>query len=89
MPLSHNIQITNPAKKQIKKLPPIIQKIILKTIEKLSKNPKPPQAKKLIGIENLYRIRTHQYRILYTIHQEKTIILVVKIGHRKDVYRRL
>jgi len=59
---------------------------ILKRIEALKVNTRPPGVEKLSGQE-LYRIRQGVYRILYEIKSEELIIIVVKIGHRRDVYR--
>jgi len=59
---------------------------IIKRIESLADNPRPPVSQKLSGRER-YRIRQGQYRILYTIEQRVLVVHVIKIGHRKDVYR--
>jgi mRNA interferase RelE/StbE len=59
---------------------------ILKRIDALALNPRPPGCKKLTG-ENKYRIRQGDYRIIYTIHDKELIVWVVKVGHRKDIYR--
>jgi mRNA interferase RelE/StbE len=59
---------------------------IIERIESLAENPRPIGSRKLSGRER-YRIRQGQYRILYTIENDVLIIHVVKIGHRKDVYR--
>ena len=59
---------------------------ILKRIEALKIAPRPPGVEKLSGQE-LYRIRQGVYRILYEIENDELIIIVVKIGHRRDVYR--
>lgn len=59
---------------------------ILKRIEALKGVPRPPGVEKLSGQE-LYRIRQGVYRILYEIKNDELIIIVVKIGHRRDVYR--
>ena len=59
---------------------------IIKHIESLADNPRPPGSQKLSGRER-YRIRQGQYRILYTIENSVLIVHVIKIGHRKDVYR--
>ncbi|MCK5786268.1 MAG: type II toxin-antitoxin system RelE/ParE family toxin [Candidatus Sabulitectum sp.] len=60
-------------------------KRIMLTISKLAENPRPPQAKKLSGMER-YRLRKGSYRILYSIEETKLVICVVKIRHRRDVY---
>ncbi len=59
---------------------------ILSRIKALAKDPKPPGHEKLTGQER-YRIRQGQYRIIYSIHDEELTVWVVKVGHRKDVYR--
>ena len=59
---------------------------IIKRIESLADNPRPPGSQKLSGRER-YRVRQGQYRILYSIEQRVLIVHVIKIGHRKDVYR--
>jgi len=59
---------------------------ILKRIESLKTEPRPPGVEKLSGREK-YRIRQGVYRILYEVRNEELIIVVVKIGHRRDVYR--
>ena len=59
---------------------------ILKRIEALETEPRPPGAEKLSGQEK-YRVRQGIYRILYEIRNSELIVVVVKIGHRRDVYR--
>lgn len=55
-------------------------------ISKLADNPRPPRCEKLSG-QDKYRIRQGRYRIVYSIEDQDLIIYVVKVGHRKDVYR--
>jgi mRNA interferase RelE/StbE len=59
---------------------------ILKRVEALRAEPRPPGVEKLSGQEK-YRIRQGVYRILYEIRNHELIVVVVKIGHRHDVYR--
>ena len=61
-------------------------KRIMASIGALADNPRPPQATKLTGQER-YRIRQGVYRIIYSIEDDRLIVCVVKIGHRRDVYR--
>jgi mRNA interferase RelE/StbE len=61
---------------------------IVKRIQGLENDPRPPGAQKLSGQER-YRIRQGQYRIIYGIEKAEPVVYVVKIGHRKDVYRAL
>ncbi len=62
-----------------------LQKILFR-IEALATDPKPPGCEKLTGQER-YRIRQGLYRIIYSIHDKELTVWVVKVGHRKDVYR--
>jgi mRNA interferase RelE/StbE len=62
-----------------------LQKIILR-IQDLTKNPRPPGHEKLTGQER-YRIRQGHYRIIYSIQDKELTVWVVKMGHRKDIYR--
>lgn len=59
---------------------------ILKRIEMLGGDPRPPGCEKLTG-EERYRLRQGTYRILYSIQDDELTVWVVKVGHRKDVYR--
>lgn len=58
----------------------------LKRIELLSENPWPPGCEKLTG-KDRYRLRQGRYRIVYAIRDDELSIWVVKVGHRKDIYR--
>ena len=61
-------------------------KIILSKIEELAKNPRPAGSQKLSGLE-LFRVRQGEYRIVYSIQDRELVVHVIKVGHRKDVYR--
>jgi len=61
-------------------------KRILRRIDLLREDPRPPGCEKLTGQER-YRVRQGRYRILYSIQDEQLSVWVVKVGHRKDVYR--
>jgi len=61
-------------------------KKILKVIESLSKEPRPSGCRKLSGQER-YRLRQGQYRIIYSIQDDEISVWIVKVGHRKEVYR--
>ena len=56
-------------------------------IHKLFLNPNPAGCVKLVGYDIEYRIRVGNYRVIYQIHNSVLIILVIEIGHRKDIYR--
>ncbi|NGX63551.1 MAG: mRNA interferase RelE [Candidatus Anoxychlamydiales bacterium] len=83
------IQFSKRAVKELKKLPKTQQRKISTRIEKLMNNPYPSNAKKLIGETDLFRIRVADYRIIYQIKGKILTILILKIGHRKDIYKKL
>ena len=72
--------------KELRKLPKNDLKKIISRLEKLGIDPRPLGCEKLIDHE-LYRIRQGNYRILYSIQDNELMVWVIKIGHRKDVYR--
>ena len=79
-----SIEFSNKAEKQLKKLSYEIQKRIALKIDQLAINPRPVGATKLYN--GSYRIRVGDYRIIYLIEDEKLIITIIKIAHRKDIY---
>ncbi len=87
--MGYAIELKPAAVRAFAKLPKDAQRAVRFSIDALSDNPLPPKVKKLEGEENLYRIRVRDYRIVYQIQKEIFLILVVKIGHRKEVYRRM
>jgi len=83
---NYKIEIKKSAAKEISKLPKVSIKRIVNKIQTLSDDPRPNGCKKLSGDEK-YRIRIGVYRVLYSIMDEKLIIYIVKVGHRKEVYK--
>jgi mRNA interferase RelE/StbE len=84
----YKIEISSSAEKSLKKISKKdIQKII-ETIQHLAITPFPEGSRKLKGEENVYRVRQGNYRVIYEVLGNKLIILVLKIGHRKDIYKR-
>lgn len=75
------------AVKEIRNLPNDIAKRILLEIETLAENPFSNQSKKLNLLQNHFRLRIGNYRVIYSIYSNILIIEIIKIGHRKDVYR--
>jgi len=83
----YNILYKKSVEKDLRKLPKPILLIIVSKIQKLSENPKPNGSVKLRGATNLYRIRHADYRIIYSIDGKELTIIVIKVAHRKEVYR--
>jgi mRNA interferase RelE/StbE len=73
--------------KDLKKIPKANQKRIISKVESLAENPFPSGYKALQGnLAGYYRIRSGNYRIVYSVDKEKVIILILKIGHRGSIY---
>jgi len=84
--LNYKIFIEKSAQKDLAKIPLQHQNRIITAIQLLAKNPRPAGSKKLSG-RDAWRIRIGTYRVIYEILDDRLIILVVVIGHRKDIYR--
>ncbi len=74
--------------RDIRRIPDRDLRRILATIDSLSEDPRPTGVERLSG-EERYRVRQGDYRILYEIRDDEVIVVAVKVGHRKDIYRRL
>jgi mRNA interferase RelE/StbE len=79
---------TPAAEKALRKLPNPLQRKIVTAVNELQYNPRPHGCVKLTGESDLWRIRVGDYRIVYTIQNQELVILVVRVGHRKDIYRK-
>lgn len=84
----YSIKYTKEAKKKIEKLDKSIRLVIKKAIESLSSNPYKgkPLSYDLAGLHSL---RTSDYRIIYRIKEKQLIIIVVTVGHRREIYKKL
>ena len=84
---SYKIEWKNSAYKELQKLPrPMIAKISVAVLD-LSNVPFPHGVKTLVGSEFRYRIRIGDYRVVYEVFENRLIIEIVRVRHRKDVYR--
>ena len=61
---------------------------IVDVIQNLANDPRPPACKKLAGHDSEYRLRVGDYRIVYTVNDGKIVVEIIKIGHRRELYRR-
>lgn len=82
----YKLFIKRSAAKELEALPVKVRRRIALRMEKLGSDPRAPGTEKLSGQEK-YRIRQGDYRVLYAIDDSSTTVTVVKVGHRKDVYR--
>ncbi len=84
---SYRIEYAKGVDKDLRKIPIRIGDRIVRAIDKLASNPRPPGSVKLVGYELEFRIRVGDYRVIYQIQDSVLIVLVVEVGHRKDIYR--
>ena len=85
--MTYRIEFVKQSAKQLKCLPTEEQQKIKIKIDALADVPRPDDVVKLTGEDNLYRIRVGNYRIIYSIQDNQLLVLVLKIGHRRDVYQ--
>lgn len=84
--MTYSVSILRSAEKSLASLSPVIQDRIIAAIRRLAVNPRPPGVKKLTGRE-AWRIRVGDYRVIYEIGDGDLAILVVVVGHRREIYR--
>ena len=80
--------VTRPAaSRDLKHLPVAVQRRIDAQILSLARNPFPPDAKKLEGLEGLYRVRVGDYRVLYLVDTKQHVVTIARVRHRREAYR--
>ena len=87
--MKYRIEFKKSAAKVLKKLPKQDRRRIRDKIDSFAENLPDPITTKMKGDNLFHRVRVGDYRIIYEIHEDTLVILVLKIGHRKEVYRRL
>ena len=85
---SYTIKWKASAKKELKKIDKKEIPKILKAVESLAIDPHPANHKKLLGTDHIYRIRIGNYRVVYFLEDNELIIEIVRVKHRKDVYKK-
>ena len=86
---SYRIEWKNSAKKELRKLDRTVIPKIVAAVESLATTPHPEGHKKLQGSEHTYRIRIGDYRVVYSIEDQVLLIEIVKVGHRKNIYKKM
>jgi mRNA interferase RelE/StbE len=87
MAARYRIEVTPAARRALESLPKKVLRQIDRRILALAEDPYPPGSKKLRGAEGLHRVRVGDYRILYIVEADRLLIVIVAVGHRRDVYR--
>lgn len=87
MSTPYTVTLSAGAARQLSKLDAPARRRVGAAIELLAENPRPPAAKKLVGSEGAWRVRTGDYRIAYVIVDRTLRVGVVAVGHRREIYR--
>jgi len=87
--MAYRVEIKKSAQKEIAALSKRDRRRVMSAIAALADEPRPQGVRKLVNAENAYRIRVGDYRVVYQLARRVLTVFVVRVGHRKDIYRRL
>ena len=85
--MRHSLEFTTSALRELRALDRRVQRRISTEITELCENPFPPGVKKLHGQPDHFRIRVGNCRIIYRVDGRRVVVVIVRIGHRREVYR--
>ena len=85
--MTYSVTLAPPAARQLRKFDPQVRRRIQAALELLAGEPRPPAATQLVGDSGEWRVRTGDYRIAYEIEDDQLLVLVLSIGHRREIYR--
>jgi len=83
----YRVEFGRRAARDFRRLSTDIQRRIDSAIQGLANDPRPPGCKKLAGEDSLWRIRVGDYRIVYQVQDDALLVIVLKVGHRREIYR--
>jgi mRNA interferase RelE/StbE len=84
--MTFTVTLSPAATRQLRKFVPPVRRRLQAAIELLASNTRPPRAIQLVGGAGEWRVRTGDYRIIYEIHDDRLVVLVLRLGHRRDIY---
>lgn len=87
--MSYSLRFAGAAKREFDRLPASVKKQITPVIVGLSEEPRPNSCKKLKGTDDCFRVRKGDYRVVYQVQDNVLVVLVIRVGHRREVYRAL
>ena len=85
--MTHRVEFSPAAARQIRKLPRVVQHRLRLATDGLAVDPRPAGARSLQGDSGRLRIRVGDYRVIYTVADDVVLVLVLSVGHRREVYR--
>ena len=84
--MAYRIVFKPAAQRQLRKVPRQVLTRLVDQMEKLAKEPYPPGAKRLRAEIAIFRVRVGDYRIVYTVVEDRCVVLIVRVGDRRDIY---
>jgi mRNA interferase RelE/StbE len=85
--MKYTVRMDSRTRKTVDRLPGDTHARVMRKLEALEENPRPVGVEKLAGPEDLYRVRVGDWRIVYAIRDRELVVIVIRIGHRREVYR--
>ncbi len=85
--MKYTVRLEPRTRKALARLPGHVHGRVMRKLEALEAEPRPPGVEKLTGPEDLYRVRVSDWRIVYAIRDCELVVIVIRIGHRREVYR--
>lgn len=86
--MTYLVTLTPTAARQLRRFDPQVRRRIQAAVELLATQPRPPAATRLVGGAGEWRVRTGDYRIVYEIKDDRLLVLVLNVGHRREIYQR-
>ncbi len=86
--MTYSVTLAPSAARQLRKFDSDVRRRIQAAIDLLAVEPRPPAASRLIGGSGEWRVRTGNYRIVYEIDDDQLVVLVLRMGHRREIYDR-
>ena len=86
--MTYAVQLSPAAARELRKFDPAVRRRIQAVLELLAEEPRLPAAMRLVGGAGEWRVRTGDYRVIYEIHDDRLVVLVLRMAHRREVYDR-
>ena len=87
--MPYRVELAPAAQRDLRRLPPHIQERLAAPIQALADNPRPSGVRKIQGEDRGWRIRVGQYRVVYDVHDDRSIVVVLKVDRRRETTYRL
>lgn len=84
---SYRIDWRSSARRELRRLPTNVIARVIETITALGEAPRPDGCRKLTGSERTFRIRVGKYRVVYEVQDDRLVVLIIRVRHRRDAYR--